>query len=107
MCVFDGRCSMEQFSGAALLDALRCRTLLLYGDASLGEHWQALVCGAHGAAGAQYAVRWDDPGGGRCPHGEQHCAVQAGRASPPPARPPVRYAARAARCARTPGVDWF
>ena len=79
---------MEQFSGAALLDALRCRTLLLYGDASLGEHWQALVCGAHGAAGAQYAVRWDDPGGGRCPHGEQHCAVQAGRASPPPAPPP-------------------
>jgi len=105
--MFDGRCSMEQFSGAALLDPLRCRTLLLYGDASLGEHWQALVCGAHGAAGAQYAVRWDDPGGGRCPHGEQHCAVQAGRASPPPARPPFRSAPRAARRARTPGVDWF
>lgn len=44
----DKVCRADEMSGVAFLESIRCRTVLFYGDRSLMDQWQALVCYLHG-----------------------------------------------------------
>lgn len=54
----DKVCRADEMSGVAFLEAIRCRTVLFFGDRSVTEQWQSLVCYLHGKTKAE-CVRGD------------------------------------------------